>query len=72
MLFQCWSTVYDAGPTLEQHCDERIVFAGNSIRNQKWISAADFIMKFIKYHELILLQSKQDENIQTLFHSYYY
>ena len=20
MLFQCWATVFDAGPTLEQHC----------------------------------------------------
>ena len=21
MLIQCWSTVYDAGPTLDQHCN---------------------------------------------------
>ena len=25
MCNQCWSTAYDAGPTLDQHIDQRIV-----------------------------------------------
>ena len=32
MLFQCWSTVFDAGPTLKQHwINILVVFAGTRV-----------------------------------------
>ena len=34
MLIQCWSTVYDAGPTLDQHRANLLCLLGNMVSNK--------------------------------------
>ena len=34
-LAQCWSAVYSAGPTLEQHC-QRLMFVGEAADLSLW------------------------------------
>ena len=66
MLFQCWFTVYDAGPTLKQHCNTGfLVYTWRTLLDYSPFSS-DALIALRNYRASVSPQQTQDSDLVLL------